>query len=200
MSDEFTLRKEVPPPPPEGQFQAVCVDVINLGESVVRYQNQTPYLAPKMALVFQIAEDNPDTGKPWEISREFTASLGKKANCRTFLGGWRGKSYSDEDAAKGIPVHKLTGVNGLITIEHKTSSSGNVYAFINNATPLPKQMAPMQAKGYTRSEFWAKKKEEYKEEADTFRASQKGNGGLAGAVAGDPDWQAVAAEKDDLPF
>jgi hypothetical protein len=196
MSDEFTLRKETPPPAPEGQFQAVCVDVINLGERVERYQNNPPSLAPKLALVYQLNEENPDTGKRWEISREFTASLGKKTNIRAFLGNWRGKSYTDEDAAKGIPVHKLTGVNALLSIEHKRSGSGNVYAFINNATPLPKVLPAIQPVSYSRSEFWSKKKEEYRAEVEAFKKQQEPQS--AGATLAEV--KAAMDSGDDLPF
>jgi hypothetical protein len=182
-------------PVPEGQYQAVCVDVIDVGETVEQYQNKPPKLAHKIVIVWQLAEDNPETGRPYEVSREFTLSFGEKANLRKVLGNWRGKSYTDEEADKGIPLHKLAGVNALLTVEHKTSGAGRKYAVVKDSlTPLPRQMGRMEPRDYTRAEFWQERKGEYAAAAAVFKAKHAPkvpDAALAGALADDAD---------DLPF
>lgn len=145
---------------PEGQSQCVLVDVINLGMQSVSYMGGPTKMVHKCALVWQIDEINPDTQKPFEMSKEFTVSMAEKANLRKFLGMWRGKSYTDEEAIeKGAPLHLLEGVNGLMQIEHKQSKTNpdRTYANIVSVTPLPKGMEKRTALEYTRSEHWNEK-------------------------------------------
>lgn len=143
----------------EGQAQCVLVDVINLGIHQESYMGGPPKMTHKCALVWQIDEVNPDTGKRFEMSKEFTVSMSEKANLRKFLGMWRGKSYTDEEAMEGAPLHKLYAVNGLMQIEHKQSKSNpdRTYANIVSVTGLPKSMKKLEPQEYARSEHWKEK-------------------------------------------
>jgi hypothetical protein len=194
MADEIIIRNETTLPS-DGQVQAVCVDVVSLGAKVDQYQNNPPEVVQKAAIVFQIAEDNPDTGKVFELSVEYTISFGKKANLRKFLESWRGRPYTPEEAAKGIPLHKLTGFNAILTVTHVVSGAGNTYAKVTNATPLMKGMPSIAAKDYTRAEFWEKRKAEYAEGVAKHRAAQN-----PPARTIDETLAAAAAESDSLPF
>lgn len=180
-------------PAPEGQHQAVAVDVVNLGERVETFQGQNPKVVQKVALVYQIDEVNPDTGKRFEIAVEKTLTFGEKAGLRKWLEAWRGKKYGDEEArTNGAPLHKLVGVNGLITVEHKTSKQGRVYGMASNITPLPKGMTPIAPSEYQRADYWAKRKEEY---AGTVAAHR--------AIQGGPHHDEpppLPEDDDDLPF
>jgi hypothetical protein len=144
---------------PEGQHQAVCADVIDLGMHEESYGGKSKGLVHKCAIVFQIDELNPETGNRFEIGKEFTVSMGEKANLRKFLGTWRGKSYTDAEAAEGTPLHKLHGVNALIQVEHKPSKSNpdRSYANIVSITPLPKMMEKIAPSNYERPDFWKEK-------------------------------------------
>lgn len=144
---------------PEGQSQCVLVDVINLGMQPVSYMGGPTKMVHKCALVWQIEEANPDTGKPFEMSKEFTVSMNEKANLRKFLGVWRGKSYSEEEALEGAPLQKLAGVNGLMQIEHKQSKTNpdRSYANIMSVTLLPKNTTKIGALDYVRSDHWLEK-------------------------------------------
>lgn len=202
MADEITVKDDGPRSTPheEGQFASVCVDVIDLGERVETYQGKDPKIVRKMALLFR-TEAVVD-GKPCHISQEFTVSMGRKSNLRKFLGSWRGKSLSDEEAMAGIPVHKMAGLGALLTIEHKESSRGSTYGKINSIAKLPKQMTAPAATGYERAEFWTKRKQEY---ADEVAAYRKANvpAAMATATTGGQfsDYpEAVDNEDDDLPF
>lgn len=168
----------------EGSVQCVLVDVIDLGMQQESYMGGPVKLVHKCALVWQIDEINPDTGKRFEMSKEFTVSMGEKANLRKFLGAWRGKTYTDAEAAEGAPLHKLYGVNGIMAIEHKQSKANpdRTYAAIVSVSPLLKGMAKLApGQDYERSEHWSKK--------------------LAAAVDDDaPPPDESGAFDDDLPF
>lgn len=144
----------------EGTVQCVLVDVIDLGLHMESFQGGPMKQKHKCALVWQIDEINPDTEKRFEMSKEFTVSMNENANLRKFLGLWRGKSYTDDQAAEGAPLHKMYGVNGVMQIEHQQSKSNpeRTYARIVSVTPLLRSMAKMEpSEDYVRSDHWAKK-------------------------------------------
>lgn len=156
---------------PEGQTAALCVDCIDLGERVKSYKGQPPYLAHSVVLVFQSGKVN-SQGKLHEVSQEFTVSMGPKANLRKFLEGWRGKSYTEEQARAGVPLHKLVGQAALIAVEHKTSQQGRTYANLRNIAQLPEGMVAPTLPAYERPAFYEEKRAKYAEEVKAFKASQ----------------------------
>lgn len=164
--------------PPEGETLAVCVDVIDLG----MHQNATfGKLQHKVALVFWTALTRKD-GTPFEIAQRFTLSMYESAYLRKFLGLWRGKSYSDEEATAGAPLHKLVGVGASLVIEHNKKGD-KTYANVLSIGRAPKGSAPIDHARYERAAYWQKVKEA---------------GGLGGAPAtagGVPD-----EDDDALPF
>ncbi len=172
---------------PEGQHQGVLVDVIDLKMHPNVYQGVTKGEVHKCALVFQIDEVNPDTGRRFELSRDFTVSMNEKANLRKFLGMWRGKSYTEAEAEEGAPLHKLEGVNALIQVEHKQSKANpeRSYANIVSVTGLPKGMQKISPLDYARSEHWAAK---------------VGHDFAPAVVDADDFPAALTDEDDDLPF
>ena len=194
MPDEVTARDHGQgfTPHDEGQFAAVCVDTINLGQRVEQFAGRPARIVDKCALVFVTDSE----GETKDISIEFTVSMGEKANLRKFLETWRGKSYTPEQAKQGVPVHKLVGQPCLLSVEHKASAKGRTYGKIASVAPLPKKMDPPAVNGYTRAEFWLEKIAAYKAEAASWVAQQK-----AAAMSGDePPLDESQAEDDDLPF
>lgn len=194
MSDQMMVKNEGGAgfaPAPEGSCIGVCVDVIDLGEKVERYQNNPPKVVPKVAIVFQTADENPDTGKPFDVSVEKTVSFHEHAGLRDFLTRWRGKAYTDAEAAQGIPLHKLEGVNAMLIIEHKVSGAGRTYAKIGNIAPAARGSTKVVARNYERAAYWAQRKADYAAAVQAHRATQPA-APLAAAMAG--------TETDDLPF
>lgn len=182
---------------PEGQFVGQCVDTIDLGEKVQDFPGTTPYLAATCALVFRTGEKNEDTGDYIDIAREFTVSMGEKANLRKFLEQWRGKPYTKEQIEAGVPLDKLTGNHGLLTVALRTSGKGRQYANITACVGIPKQMAATVTKydDYERAEYWQTRKQEYATAAAAFRAKS------AAPSQDFNDFPAALADEDDgLPF
>ena len=181
-------------PHPEGSYVMECCDVVDLGEKVDAYPGQPPRLTYKVALVFRSGEAA-DDGRFYDVSLEATASMNERATLRQFLDQWRGKSYTDEQARGGIPVHKLVGQLAYLTIEHKTSGSGRVYAKIRSTAPAPKgsKLDPMPA--WERPAFWAERKAKYAEDAHKFRAGATNGHGTLDEVQ-----DALDDADDDLPF
>jgi hypothetical protein len=176
-------------PHPEGMFAMTCVDVINLGDRLKSFKGTNPYLAPTVLLVFQSGEVN-EAGRVHEVSKEFTVSMGKKSALRPFLGAWRGKSYTDEQAREGVELHKLVGRHGLVSVEHRTSpNTGRTYANIAGIASLPKEMTAPSLPDYERPAFFAERIAKYAAEAEAFRK--------ASAPAAIEDVPAGLDESDD---
>lgn len=160
-------------PHPDGQYVAQCVDTVDLGDRIEEFGG---HLKPshKCVIVFRTGEVNQDTGELLDISREFTVSMSGKSNLRKFLEMWRGKAYTNEEAAAGVPIEKLVGKHALLTIEHRQSAKGRTYASIAAAVGVPKQMkgkVPDYLTDYERNEFWVERKEEYAKAAAAYRTA-----------------------------
>ena len=194
--DECTARDDGPrfTPHPEGQFAAVCVDAINLGERLESFGGKSPKITPKVALVFRTGEQNADDALI-DVSAEFSLFMSPKAALRLFLESWRGKSYTDEQAREGVPLHKLAGNGALLSVEHKTSAGGRTYAKIKSVAPLPKQMPAPAGDGYQRADYWAERKTEYAEQVRKHRAET-----VVARHGDEPDPTDSGEDDDDLPF
>jgi len=56
--------------------------------------------------------------------------MNERSGLRRFLESWRGRSYTPDQAAEGVPLHLLEGLSALLTIEHRRSAKGRAYARI----------------------------------------------------------------------
>jgi hypothetical protein len=186
--------------PPPDQYQAVCVDVIDLGMQVSKVWGDQH----KIALVFQLDAANKE-GKRFQIASKFTLTMSEKGFLRKFLGQWRGRQYTDAEAKAGVPLDKLCGVNAFVSVDHTEDGK---YANIVGIFPLPKNTEKLVADGYVRSPRWAQKRDEKPEGSGVAPGvgarSQGGQQPSVGAAAHAPvddDFPgALEDNDDDLPF
>lgn len=135
-NSEFTLV-------PAGTYAARCYSMVHIGTIEEEYMGQKKMLnkvritweLPTELKVFK-EENGP---QPYSISKKFTLSMYEKANLRKFLESWRGRGFSD-DEAKGFDVSALIGVPCMLSVIHKTSKNGKVYADVSAVSTLPKGM------------------------------------------------------------
>lgn len=129
-------------PIPAGTHVARCYSMVYLGTIKKEFQGQESY-KPVVRITFELPNETKvfkeENGEqPFVITKEYTLSLGEKANLRKDLESWRGKKFSD-DEAKGFDITKLLGVPCMLSIIH-TESKGNTYANIGNISGLAKGM------------------------------------------------------------
>jgi hypothetical protein len=186
--------------PEEGQQQGVLVDVIDLGMKKDQYLNEEPRLVHKIALVFQTSEVHPKTGKRFTVHKEYTNSMGKKANLRADLTAWRGKPFTDDEARRGVDLAAMVGANALLSLALKEPrTGGDPYPIIVSIAGLPKQIPSIAPQEYTRADWWQERKDEYARGAkDMLFAAQAAQ--LAAALADDAFPPPIEDEDDDLPF
>ena len=192
-------------PVPAGSHIGRAIHVISLGT-----QPAQPNFLPtfKVLVGWEIPDEvivNAEKQEmPMIISKDYSLSLGKKANLRRDLEGWRGREFTAEEL-KGFQVENVLDKPCMLNVIHKTSASGNVYAVISSISALPKgvtckprvhDLIQFEIEDGKSCEAWAKipqfiqKKMEQCEEWVHPAAAQ-----------GEPEQtHGTIAESDDVPF
>ena len=123
---------------PAGSFAARCYQIIDLGHQTFEWKGEAK-VAPKVRITWELNEMMSD-GRPFSISREYTASIGDKANLRKDLEAWRGRPFSAEEL-RNFSLENVLGAPCLLGVVHKPSKDGaKVYANVGSIMALPKGM------------------------------------------------------------
>jgi len=125
-------------PAPAGTHVARCFGCVSLGTQ------HSPMFADafKVMLMFELPFETIQTEegpKPMTISKEYTLSLGKRANLRKHLDAWRGKPFT-QDELNGFEVSNVVGAPCQLTVVHVNKQDGGIYAKIEGVTGLAKGM------------------------------------------------------------
>lgn len=126
-----------------GTYVARCYSMIHIGTITEEFNGEKKeqnkvritWELPTELKVFK--EENGE--QPQVISKEFTLSMHEKSSLRKFLQSWRGKNFTDEEAKK-FDITKLMGKPCMLSITHKASKTGKVYAEISSVAMLMKGM------------------------------------------------------------
>lgn len=96
--------------------------------------------AHKLLLLWELPSETYEyEGKniPVTISKEYTASIGKKANLRKHLDSWRGRAFTEQEA-QGFEIANVIGVPCTLSVSHQKKSDGGIYAKVEGVSGLPK--------------------------------------------------------------
>ncbi len=123
---------------PAGTFAARCYQIIDLGHQTTSFEGEVK-VVPQVRITWELSELMAD-GRPFSISREYTATFGPKGNLRKMLEAWRGRPFTQEELG-GFSLENVLGAPCLIGVVHKPSKDGTkVYANVNSVMALPKGM------------------------------------------------------------
>lgn len=126
---------------PAGSHIAVCNLVADCGMQ----PGSQAYPAPKRKLYirFEIPgerveyeKDGKQVEGPLTIGSFYTASMNEMATLRKHLEGWRGKAFTDEEAAQ-FDVSKLLGQPCMLSVI-ESDHNGKTYSNISSMGKLPK--------------------------------------------------------------
>lgn len=131
-------------PCPEGLYQAVCVDVVDVGMIKTSFGEKH-----MVRIVWQVDVENPDTDKRFDVRRSYHLSLHEDATLRKHLECWRGRKFTEEELA-GFDLEKLLGANCQIQVVQDLGNSGNVFANVQAVVPAPKGVPKMAPIDYVR--------------------------------------------------
>jgi hypothetical protein len=149
---------------PAGNYIARCYQMIQighvremiLGEIKTLNKVRIGWELPTETKVFNVEKGE----QPFVISEEYTLSMHEKSNLRKMLASWRGKEFSQEEAA-GFDITKLLGVPCMLNIIHKPAKSDPsiIYQKIGSVSPLakgvscPPQSNPISVLQYDKFNF-----------------------------------------------
>ncbi len=129
--------------PPQGVHVARAYRLIDLGTQTSNWQGKETRQS-KISLSWELLGDEQTAdGRPFIITRRFTASLGEKAALRALLKSWRGRDFTPEEL-KRFDLKTIVGVYGLANVVHE-SREGNTYANLASLMPLPRGMPKPEA-------------------------------------------------------
>ena len=138
---------------PEGNFKKVepgnyvarCYRMIEIGTVEETYNGETKK-AKKVQLTWELPTEmeifNEDHGyEPYVVSKTYTLSMHEKSNMRKDLESWRGKGFTELEAAK-FDITKLLGVPCLLNIIHRPGKVDPTKSYVEIASisSLPKGM------------------------------------------------------------
>lgn len=113
---------------PIGTHVARCIKIIDIGTQKGEYQGKVNIRRQCIIgweLPNELMQEGDYAGKPFTVSRFYTASLGEKANLRKDLENWRGKQFTDQEL-HGFHSKKLLGVPCMISIIHNDKGKARV--------------------------------------------------------------------------
>lgn len=188
--------------PEPGTYGARCCGLIDLGTQTDEYKGETN-TRRKVVVTWEIELFMPD-GKPYTVSKFYTASLGKKANMRKDLESWRGVAFTEEQL-KGFELKNLLGACCLLSIMESETGKTKINAVmkllkgakvqdaINSPVYLSLEPGEFNVEIFNGlSDFFKKKiinSPEYKELATPTGVGGGGNGSSEASGA-----------DDDIPF
>lgn len=88
--------------PPVGTHVARCVKIIDIGTQKGEYQGKATIKRQCIIgweLPTELMTEGDFAGKPFTVSKFYTASLSEKANLRKDLANWRGRDFTEQELA-----------------------------------------------------------------------------------------------------
>jgi hypothetical protein len=132
-------------PVPAGSHIAVCDMIADLG--IQPGSGMFPKEKRKVYLRWQLPNERVEFEKdgkkqsgPRMIGKEYTASMNEKANLRHLLEAWRGRQFTDAEAAD-FDISAVLGKACMLMVMH-TQKEKRTYANVSGIGPLPRGISP----------------------------------------------------------
>jgi hypothetical protein len=114
--------------PPTGAHIARCVRFIDIGTQKCEYQGE-PTMKHQFVLGWELPnelmENGEFQGKPFMVSKFYTASLHEKAALRKDLAAWRTRDFTEEEL-QGFDVKNLLGKLCMVSIQQNDKGKSKV--------------------------------------------------------------------------
>lgn len=132
--------------PPVGTHIARCVKVIDIGTQKGEWKGNAIFRRQCIIgweLPLALISEGDWAGKPFAVSRFYTASLSEKANLRKDLENWRGKSFTAEEL-NGFDSKNILGKPCLLSLTENDKKKVRVTGImaVPKGTQVPDQVNP----------------------------------------------------------
>jgi hypothetical protein len=128
---------------PAGDHIAFLAGIANMGHVTDSYLG-TEKITHKIALLFELPNQQRGDGNPYTFTVEFTFSMDSRSNFRKNLEKWRGKPYTEDEAKKGVDISKLLANWCTLEFEHKVTKAGKTIAVLDRIKPKGNVELPQQ--------------------------------------------------------
>lgn len=121
-----------------GNHIARCIGLIDIGTQQSEYQGKTTYarkIVVRFELPHELMAEGDYAGKPFLVSKFYTASLSEKANLRKDLESWRGRPFTEKELL-GFDSKNLLDKPCMVNVVHTEKGK----AKIASIAPIPKGM------------------------------------------------------------
>ena len=119
-----------------GNHVARCVGMIDIGTHQSEYQGKTTYarkIVVRFELPNELMSEGDYAGKPFLVSKYYTASLSEKANLRKDLESWRGRPFTVEEL-NGFDSKNILDKPCMVNVVHTEKKKAKVASI----APVPK--------------------------------------------------------------
>ena len=124
--------------PPAGTYPARCYRIIDMGSQETDFNGEHK-LQKKMLLQWELlGDERMADGRPYTVSKRYTASLHEKAQLRRDLESWRGRPFTAEEL-RSFELPKILGAHCLLSLIH-IEKAGRTYCNLSAVMALPKGM------------------------------------------------------------
>lgn len=185
---------------PIGNHIGRCIGMIDIGTQQGEYLGKTTH-ARKIVLRFELPNEliseGEWAGKPFVVSKFYTASIGEKANLRKDLEAWRGKPFTS-DELMGFDSKNLLDKPCMVNVTHTEKGK----AKIAGITPIPKGLTvPGRVNDLL---YFSLERNEYR--AEVYESL---NDYWKGEIQKSPEWselhdkpapQTIQEMESDIPF
>lgn len=124
--------------PPTGSHAARCISIIDIGTQKSTYEGEVQIkhqLIVRWELSNELMTTGEFAGKPFTVSKFYTASLNEKARLRLDLAAWRGRDFTPEEL-KGFDLKNIIGKPCMLAVGMSEKGKAKVSAVM----ALPKGM------------------------------------------------------------
>lgn len=143
--------------PPIGTHVARCVKLIDIGTQKGEYQGKATFkhqIIVGWELPNELMTEGEYAGKPFTVSKFYTASLSEKANLRKDLANWRGRDFTEQELA-GFDSKNIIGKPCMVSITLNEKGNARVTGVmaLPKGTSVPEQITPTLYLSLDRGEF-----------------------------------------------
>ena len=168
--------------PPAGSHVARCIGIIDLGTQKGTYEGETQskhQLIVRWELSNELMTEGEHKGKPFTVSKFYTASLHEKSGLRKHLAAWRSRDFTPEEL-KGFDLKTIIGKACMLSVVITDKGKAKVEAVmaLPKGTVVPDQVNPSFNFSMSGNEF----------SAAAFEALSKG---FKEMVTQSPEYQAI---------
>lgn len=188
--------------PPIGTHVARSIGLIDIGSQEGEYQGQKTFKRQfilRWEIPGELMTKGDNTGKPFVVSKFYTASLSEKSNLRKDLVNWRGRDFTADELA-GFAAKNILDKPCMVQITDKSGKNRVTGVFaLPKGTACPNAVNPVEYFSLEEGEFEMETFNKFSEKMQAMISNSPEFHTVTGAAPKN-DGTSFADMDDDIPF